>query len=186
MEWIVTNKDLITAWTAILAVVVSTISVGIAISNMKLQRIHNRKTLLPIGTISLGDYEQLLVVRLNNDGAGPLIIDDVSVIQSADNKKVGTALIDLMPSGVTWATFVNDIRGRAFRPGSEIELVKWEADEEDPAHVEERRRIREALYPLSVRVDYRSVYDEKRAVERRLDWFGRQIGLGPYARTRRP
>jgi hypothetical protein len=109
IEWVSGHKDNVTSWTAILAVIASTISIFVAAINMKLQRIHYRKTLLPIGSLILGDYEQEIFVRLRNDGAGPMILNEISVYRAGERDKIGSALIDFMPEGLGWITFVKDI-----------------------------------------------------------------------------
>jgi hypothetical protein len=173
--WVASNKELVTSWTAILAVVASTVSFIVAIVNMKWQRVHYRKTLLPIGSLSLGDYENAIFVRLRNDGAGPMIVDEVAVFRIGTDEKIASALIDLMPKGLSWNTFVKDISGRAFAPGKDIDLISLDGNENDSEFVDIRRRVREVLSGLSVRVSYQSVYGEKKYVERPLDWFGRHL-----------
>jgi hypothetical protein len=177
--WVAGNRELVTSWTAILAVAASTASFVLTIINMKWQRVHYRKTLLPIGSLSLGDYENSIFVRLRNDGAGPMIVDGVAVFRGEE--KVASALIDLMPPGLSWTTFVRDISGRAFTPGKEIDLISIEGDENDSEFVETRRRVREALSSLSARVYYQSVYGDRKYVQRSLDWFGRHLKTGESA-----
>ena len=83
-QWVVANKDLITSWTAIFAVLASAVSFTIAAINMMMQRKHNRKSVLPIGHISVGDYENQIFVRLWNYGIGPMIIKRVVVVKEGD------------------------------------------------------------------------------------------------------
>lgn len=175
IEWVSSHKDSVTSWTAILAIIGSTISIFIAIINMKLQRVHYRKTLMPIGSLSLGDYEQEAFVRLRNDGAGPMILNEISVYRAGEADKIGSALIDFMPKGLDWITFVKDISGRAFAPGKEIDLIAI-GEESDPHFSDVHRSVREALSTLSVKVEYESVYGDKQSVQRSLDWFGRHLG----------
>lgn len=173
VTWVGQNKDTVTGLTAILAIVASTISICIAMMNMRWQRIHYRKTLMPIGSIIMGDYEDNIFVRLRNDGAGPMILDDIEVLRR--DEKVGSALIDLMPSGLVWTTFVKNISGRAFASGKEIDLISISGDSEDPKFLESRRSVREALCDLSIRANYHSIYGDKQHCERQLDWFGRHL-----------
>ncbi|WP_339035251.1 hypothetical protein WHZ78_26515 [Bradyrhizobium symbiodeficiens] len=173
IKWVDLNKDTVTGLTAILAIVASTVSIFIAILNMRWQRIHYRKTLMPIGSISIGDYEDKIFVRLRNDGAGPMIVDEIEVLRHGE--RVGTALIDLMPGGLTWTTFVKNISGRAFASGKEIDLIAISGDTEDPEFLETRRGVREALSGLSIRANYRSAYGDKQHCQRSLDWFGRHL-----------
>jgi hypothetical protein len=126
----------------------------------------------------MGDYEGHVFVRLNSEGAGPMIIDNVSVRDIETKEEVGSSLIELMPSGITWETFVRDIRGRALRPDKDILLISLVGDPDDPKFIISRDEVRRALSRLSVRVEFHSVYDEKSAAERALDWFGREKGRG--------
>lgn len=105
-----------------------------------------------------------------------MIVDEVAVFRGEE--KVASALIDLMPPGLSWTTFVRDISGRAFTSGKEIDLISLEGDENDSEFVETRRRVREALSSLSARVYYQSVYGDRRYVQRSLDWFGRHLKTG--------
>lgn len=172
-EWVGQNKDLVTGCTAILAIVASTLSILIAVVNMRWQRIHWRKTLLPIGSLSLGDYQNMIFVRLRNDGAGPMIVDSIAVLRNGE--QVGSALIELMPDGLEWTTFVKDISGRAFASGKEIDLISIADDLNDTNFVDARDRVRRALADLSLRVNYHSVYGDGQYYQRSLDWFGRHL-----------
>jgi hypothetical protein len=173
IQWVGQNKDTVTGLTAILAIIASTVSIFIAILNMKWQRIHYRKTLMPIGSISMGDYEDSIFVRLRNDGAGPMIVDNIAVFRN--DEQVGSALIDVMPPSLLWTTFVKDISGRAFASGKEIDLVSISGNIEDPKFLEARRSVREALSTLSIRANYHSAYGDKQHCRRSLDWFGRHL-----------
>jgi hypothetical protein len=128
---------------------------------------------MPIGSISMGDYEDSIFVRLRNDGAGPMIVDDIAVF--GNDEKVGSALIDLMPRGLLWTTFVKDISGRAFASGKDIDLISISGDIEDPKFLDARRSVREALSTLSIRANYHSVYGDKQHCQRSLDWFGASL-----------
>lgn len=171
--WVGQNKDTVTGLTAILAIVASTISILVAILNMRWQRIHYRKTLMPIGSISMGDYEDNLFVRLRNDGAGPMIMDEIEIFRQ--DEKVGSALIDLMPRGLIWTTFVKNISGRAFASGKEIDLISISGNSEDSEFLDSRRSVREALSGLSIKAKYHSIYGDKEHCRRSLDWFGRHL-----------
>src|SRR5580704_2616478 len=110
-QWMATNKDLITSWTAILAVFASAASFAIAALSMRMQRSHNRKSVLPMGSVTVGDYENQLFVRVWNYGVGPMIIEKLVIEQDGADQQV-SGLIDLMPKlpgKCLWSTFVRDI-----------------------------------------------------------------------------
>jgi hypothetical protein len=64
------HRDLVTTWTAIAAIFMSLISIAVTLITMRMQRVHYRKSLLPIGNLSLGDYENKIFVLFRNDGVG--------------------------------------------------------------------------------------------------------------------
>src|SRR5579862_5663252 len=115
-EFLVSNSAFVAAWSAIAALFVSLLSIILTCLSLWMQRTHNRKTVLPIGHIVVGDYEDDIFVRLRNDGVGPLILENVTVFQNGNRKNAKTALIDFMPElpgGYAWTTFVRGVNGRA-------------------------------------------------------------------------
>ena len=81
LKFLASNKDLVTAWTAIAALFVSLLSIILTSLNLWMQRTHNRKAVLPIGHITVGDYENDIFVRLRNDGVGPLLIESATIFR---------------------------------------------------------------------------------------------------------
>ena len=73
------HHDVVTAGTAILALLVSLISIFFTAGSMAMQRLHNRKSVLPLGHITVGDYEDDIFVRLRNDGISPMVIEKMFV-----------------------------------------------------------------------------------------------------------
>jgi hypothetical protein len=171
------NHDLVVAGTAISALFVSLISIVLAVCSMKMQRTHNRKSVLPIGHISVGDYENLIFVRLENKGVGPLLIKKLSVAKQGDDRQQSGALIDFMPDlpdGICWSTFVVNLPGHVISPGKEISLVLLEGDPDDAKFNDARRLTRNALSVLNIKLEYVDVYEKKMpVVARDLSWFAR-------------
>jgi len=174
LSYLNNHHDLVTAGTAILAVFISLLSIILAVCNMRMQRTHNRKSILPIAYLSLGDYEQHVFVRLDSQGAGPMIIDELSILNAETRERLGSFLIELMPKGIAWETFFRDIRGRALRPDQEISLISLKGSPDDPCFIAGRDEVRRALSKLIVRIDFHSVYEQRFTYERALDWFARK------------
>lgn len=179
MLFLSSNDKLVTAWTAIAALFVSFVSIVIAISNMVMQRRHNRKSVLPIGHIVVGDYESRIHVTLRNEGVGPMIVEKAIVTSRRDGEQISSAILEFLPDlpdGYLWTTFVGDISGRAISAGDDIILVSLEGDQNDFGFIAARQMTREALSILTIRVDYKNVYGEKMpSVTRALNWFGRLL-----------
>jgi hypothetical protein len=176
-QWMATNKDLITSWTAILAVFASAASFAIAALSMRVQRSHNRKSVLPMGSVTVGDYENQLFVRVWNYGVGPMIIEKLVIEREdgADQRVPG--IIDLMPTlpgKCRWSTFVREISDRAIPANDHITLILLEGDEDDRDFVAARQMVRKILSGLTVKVEYKDVYGETMPpAVRNLKWFGR-------------
>jgi hypothetical protein len=179
ISFLSTNDKLVTAWTAIAALFVSIISIVVAVVNMTMQRAHNRKGVLPIGHISVADYENQLSVRLRNDGVGPMVVKKATVMKGGDSQQTKLAIIEFMPelpNGILWSIFVGDISGRAVSAEDKIILISLEGDQEDAGFIAARRMIREALSDLTIKVEYENIYGERMPpVSRRLDWFARHL-----------
>jgi hypothetical protein len=176
-QWMETNKDLITSWTAILAVLASAASFIIAAVSMRVQRIHNRESVLPIGNVGAGDYENEIFVRIWNYGVGPMIIKKVVVERKGDVEQPRPAIVDFMPKlpgNYLWSTFVRDISDRAIPATDHISLISLEGDEGNRDFVAARETVRKALSGLTVKVEYEDVYGENMPpAVRSLEWFGR-------------
>jgi hypothetical protein len=170
------NDKLVTAWTAIAALFVSSVSIFIAIANFVMQRRHNRKSVLPIGHVSVGDYENHIFVSLRNDGVGPMIIESVAVSSGNPGEETRSAIIDFMPEGISWTTFVGDVSGRALSAEKSIVLISLEGDAQDDAFVTVRQMVRRALSNLSIKVEYGNIYGKKMTpASRSLSWFRRHL-----------
>lgn len=177
LEFLASNDKLVTAWTAIAALFVSFLSIVLTCVNLRMQRTHNRKSVCPIGQITVGDYENSIFVRLRNDGVGPLIIEKVAVFRDDREEDSEIAIIEFMPElpdGYQWETFLRDIRGRAISANEQLTLIALKGEPSDSAFVRAREIAREALATLTVKVFCKNIYDEQMPLtERKLNWFAR-------------
>jgi hypothetical protein len=183
------NHDLVAAISAVAALFVSTVSILLAIFNMTTQRTHNRKSLMPIAHVRLGDYENRIFVRLHNDGIGPMIIDSfvVATNRRGKGKKRGSFL-DFMPDlppGVLWTTFVTDLSGWSLSADKDITLLLLEGDPSNQAFVAARQSVRQALAELKVTIKYRDIYGHKMPTATRdLEWFASNADVGGVVRRK--
>lgn len=168
------NDKVVTAWTAIAALFVSLVSIIIAVSNFVMQRRHNRKSVQPIGHISVGNYENEIFVRLWNHGVGPMIVRAVTV-NKAGEQQTKHSIIDFMPDlpkNRPWTTYVPDISGRAISANDSVTLIALKGNTRDKGFTSARQLVRKALSSLSIKVDHENIYGEKmKPALRNLDWF---------------
>lgn len=188
MAFLAANHDVVTAITAVAVLFVSAVSIILAIFNMTTQRTHNRKSLMPIAHVRLGDYENRIFVRLHNDGVGPMLIDRAVVTRIGTKKPRQASLMEFMPElppGVFWTTFVTDLSGWALSADKDIVLVLLEGDPGDPAFVAARQMVREALSTLRIAIIYRDIYGTKMPpVTRDMEWFADNVDVDGVVRRK--
>ena len=68
------NSEQLIAISSICAVFISIVSLVFAIISSFIQMKHNKNSIKPITDIRVQDYEDLLAVRIENVGTGPLVI----------------------------------------------------------------------------------------------------------------
>lgn len=177
IELLNSNSALTTAWTAIAALFVSFLSIVLTTLSLWMQRTHDRKSVLPIGNFVIGDYEHDVLVRLRNDGNGPLIIENVTVFNTEKPSDSKSSIIDFMPDlpgKCMWETFVGDITGHVLSPQNELTLIELKGDPAHKVFQAAKKIVRQALSTLSVEITYRNIYDDRiPKITRRLDWFSR-------------
>ncbi|GAB3277347.1 hypothetical protein GCM10027297_13500 [Parahaliea aestuarii] len=168
MCWISNNAQTITA---ISAVVISLISLFVAIRTLSAQKKHNKLSVKPIAHFSKGDYENHIFVRLKNYGMGPLIITKFEISKDKSSFKRLIDSFNGAASKITWETFADDIEGRVLAPQKEFTLIQasFTSDQENI-----RQAIRQSLAKTTLTVGYRCIYEEDQPqVQEKLEWFAR-------------
>jgi hypothetical protein len=173
------------ATVALLALIISVVSLYVAHTTLKHQRAHNVLSVRPLPMIAVGDYENNVFVKLRNDGPGPLIIQTLQVQAGAASKD---SIIDWMPDlpvGVDWVTFVGPIPGRSISSGGELTLVELAGNKGNAVFLTARDAVRAALSRLEVAVKYTDVYGTSLSpYQKDLGWFARSTTYPDAARKR--
>ena len=159
---------------ALLALIVAATSIFLTWRSLKGQERHNRLSVTPMPQIAVGDYENSLFVRIDNNGPGPLIIKDLEVLGGV--KKAGDiiSLMPALPSGMAWRDYVSGLAGRAIEQGSSLVLISLSGDPEEKSFSDARDICRLSLAKLTVRLTYTDVYGSSfDPCERALTWFAR-------------
>jgi hypothetical protein len=167
---------------AFFALIVSVTSVLFTYWQTKLQREHNFKTVKPLGRIRTGDYENKIYIRVDNNGAGPLIIKEIIT----KNKSIETksAVIDILPNDltkrITWTNFTGAYEGRAILPGEPLELIVWSINQSYESLPlervkQDRDELRKALSNVKIRLVYTDIYEKNEFIFESdfSDWYGR-------------
>lgn len=162
------------AFVALLALLVSTLSVWLSIRAMSAQQKHNELAVRPLAEITVGDYEDSLRVKLINNGTGPMIIGILEVDNGTHTKSSIIDWMPLLPAGRYWTNFTQSLEDRTLQPGSEIVLLELTEHESETDFASCRDITRNALAPLTVRVNYKDIYNKSMPPRSKsLSWFGR-------------
>ena len=165
---------LASAAAASLALLVSLISVCISVWAVLTERKHNELSTRPLAEITVADHESSLRVKLRNHGVGPMIVTAVTVSDGASAKPTILDWMPELPGGRPWTNFAGDVRDRTLAPGSEIILLELTEYEGEKGFAKCRDKVRSALAPLTVNVEYTNIYNSVMPPRRKeLSWFGR-------------
>ncbi len=135
---------------------------------LHLQRVHNEKSLQPLGQISFGDKDRTLRVRINNSGIGPLIIEKIIYSKDGKNFSIISDCLDLNPRSYTHLRTSESAR-RVIYPASELIIFETIFDADEPE--EKIDEARTQLSTLSLVVTGRDIYNNKITIKRDLGWF---------------
>lgn len=167
------------------SIIISTVAVFISIITYKSQKKHNKNSVRPILNVILGDYEDNLYVRIDNNGVGPAIVSSINCICNYFDEPISAnSLSGILPfkaiiKGAFKKTvdmhivtdFVEDIAGRTISPGGHIMLLQIE----NPS-MEQLLVFRNLLNKCHIEVEYTDIYESKYwKCKRLLNFFGRNL-----------
>jgi len=161
-----------TGWVIVLAIIISMLALFATLYEAYLQRTHNRKSVRPLIQIDLGDHENKLYVYIRNNGLGPMIIDKLSFTKNGTPYAYIKDCLDI-PSTSYMHVLVNDAAKRVVLPNAH--LVVFEKAFGDHAQNTEIDLVRKQLTPITLKVNYRDIYDNKFTFVRDLNWFSRHV-----------
>jgi hypothetical protein len=169
------SLEILQSW---LALVVAAVSIGIAFYGVKLQRQNNLMSVRPLPYISCADYEDLLWVKMRNDGVGPLLVRNILFTKEEGPGEFANLVQYLppLPDGLHWSKLSKDYV-RTVPVGSDLPLIEVSIDPANPAHVKFREACRKSLSQIEIAVDYTDMHGSSfEPVSRDLDWFGQRLG----------
>ena len=151
-----------------MTVLISWLALVATLYQLYLQRIHNIKSLRPLGQIDLRDRENQIYIRVSNNGMGPMIIDRLLFVKEGKTYTTIEECLTLARQSYS-AISVNEsvrkvILPHAFLPVFEAHL----AEHEEEAALD---LVRDQLSPITLKVYFRDIYDNKMSVERDFRWF---------------
>lgn len=158
---------------AILTILISVLALLLTWGQWHLQRVHNVKSVKPLGQIDLWDRQNLIYVYVRNNGLGPLIIDRLTFREGDTRYSRIDECLDLDPKSYMHI-YVDDSVKRIILPNSHFIIFEasFEGNEREMNHV------RRQLAPIRLKVEGRDIYDNKITIERDFQWFSRHIRDG--------
>lgn len=135
-----------------------------------LQRVHNEKSLKPLGQIVLEDRKQAIAVHIRNNGLGPLIIDEIRFDKAGQSYAQIDRCLTLDQKSYMHISS-QDVVKRVVLPNAS--LTVFEDQLKGNESEEELARIRQELSLLSMTVKFRDIYDKRMRIKRDFQWFSR-------------
>ena len=154
-----------------ISLIVSVLALLATFYQLHLQRVHNQKSVKPFAQIAFTDQNNLLAVRLHNNGLGPLVVSGFTFHRNSVIHSNIEGCLALDPK-TYWHVTVNDAVQRVILPNSYLTVFEKNLEKNTD---EEKDDVREQLAPVTLRVRYRDIYDREFAVDRGFAWFARHF-----------
>lgn len=166
LNWLSSNKDIITVVISMFALLISTISIIFSAVSIHNQIIHNKNSVLPLCEINPLDYENKLAISIHNNGTGPLIIIKLSCYYK---DRCEDALINLFPQiDQYWNTFTGPLNGETIPVNGKRVLIDI-----SPKDEKTKQKIRDILSKVKIEVKYRDIYNTEFSYSKSMDFFKR-------------
>jgi hypothetical protein len=139
-----------------------------------LQRVHNEKSLKPLGVIEFLDRENRIAIYLRNNGVGPLIVDKFAFTVGKTQVSNIDQVLSIDPKSYMRYTMEEGMY-KVIPPQGLLEL--FESDFEFTDDRLTMDRVRRELSGLFIKAYCRDIYDNNVAIERACRWFGRNLTI---------
>lgn len=154
-----------------LAIIISLLALLATFYQLHLQRLHNEKSLKPLGQIDVGDRKKHLFVHIQNNGLGPLIIDKVIFMKDGKEFDTITECLNLDPKSF-WHISVKGTYKKVILPNTHLVVFDKNTENDSPEDVDD---IRKQLSQITLKVNCLDIYENKITIKRNLGWFSRHF-----------
>ncbi|MBD2704675.1 hypothetical protein IC229_28825 [Spirosoma sp. BT702] len=148
------------------AVVISWLALLATLYQLYLQRIHNEKSLKPLGQIDVEDRQGHFYVYVTNKGMGPMLIDQLLFVKDGKTYTTIDPCLNLVRQSYT-AISVNETVQKVILPNGHLVIFETRLEKKE----EDRQRVRQQLSAIRLKVAFRDIYNNKLTIERDLHWF---------------
>jgi len=170
------SADMILAIAAIIAVILSIVSIFITTISIRKQEEYNRNSVRPICSIYLTNYDNLISVRIENDGTGPLIIKSITCVCNDGDRKEHQSIFDLLPKDIEQKEFYRILVGESgnysISPNEKLYLISI-----IPKDGKTLQKLREFLKTITVYVKYFDIYGKEYNKEKKLAAFNKDLEI---------
>ena len=162
------NSDALVAITSVCAVIISIISMIFTVIFSLFQIKHNKNSVKPISAVRFRDYENEIVVKIQNVGTGPLTIKKLLF---KNDFKESSSLISMMPHiDQLWTTFTESVDGWTIPVDGQLILLKLR-----PKNDKIKSTVRKELSTITLYLEYTDIYNTNFQDKRSLSFFGRHF-----------
>lgn len=136
-----------------------------------LQRKDYEKSQKPAPQIVLGDKDRRLFVQLQNNGVGPLLVEQLSFLKDDVEYSGIEECLSFDPKSYNHDTEISPDTPKIVHPGRDLEIfgMVFEPHEGE----EDISRVRNELACLQLKVIGKDTYDNKIITKRDFQWFTR-------------
>lgn len=155
----------------VIALFVASISVILSVIFGILQQQHNKNSVRPFASICFSDFEDYMEVTIKNSGTGPMVIKEVKV-KNESKEEEANDLISLMPPiNQLWSNYETEFKNMVLACNDSLTMLAL-----IPNNEEIKNKVRKALSPLTISIEYEDVYGTLFHAQRDCGFFGRFKG----------
>ena len=154
-----------------MTIIISLLALLATFYQLYLQRIHNEKSLKPLGQIDVSDRKKHIYVHIQNNGLGPLIIDKVVFIKDGIKYNTISECLNLDLKSY-WHVSVKGTYKKIILPNAHLVIFDKNTENNSSEEIED---IKKQLTPITLKVSCRDIYNNTFNFERNLVWFSRHM-----------
>lgn len=154
------------------AIIISTLALLATCYQLYLQRIHNAKSLKPLGQVDLRDRNRQLAVWIANNGMGPMLIDRITFFKDGKSSANIEDCLELEARAYRRIP-ISELSKKVVLPNASFEVFAAELEVHEGET--EMANVRKQLSLITLKVEYRDIYNHKFTLKRNLDWFSRHM-----------
>lgn len=153
-----------------MTILISLLALVATFYQLHLQRVHNEKSLQPLGQIDFLAREKQISVYIQNNGVGPLIVNRVTFMKEGISYNSIRDCLSLDPKSY-FSIDVTDSAKKVVLAGAFLEVFSTHF--EDHEGKLEQDKVKQELVPLTLKADCKDIYGNKIVIERDFQWFKR-------------